>query len=683
MKIPDDVRTDLLQTLRAEEQDAIGYYDTTLADQQENALDFYEARPFGNEEEGRSQLVMPDVQEVVDYTTISVLQTILSSGNVIEFQAKEPDQEKEAQDATEAINYNFMKEQDGTNILTSWFQSGAIEKIGAIKTVCEESTERKRETATVDMETAMILDEEGLINEYEDNGDGSFTVVIEQEETVKKYRDYALPSEEFLFSARASHEDTAHYLAHRCRKTLSELIEMGFDREDVEALPVDDSNDYDDERSYSRWRDEDWTRTERKDNMREVVLFEEYIRYDVNDDGIGELLRVYRVENEILDVEEVDEQPFVVFTPYPRAHRMVGDAVAEKVMDIQLIRSTLVRNQFDAVYATNKPRVLLHEGSIGETTIEDLLAPDAGAIVRWKGQVPPGPLQDGYDISKSMGFLEFFTGERESRTGITRLNQGLEKDAFNATATGTLALQEKGEQMERYVGGNFVSCMARLFSKKQRLMIKHGALMKVRVDGEVKEISSDSWGEMDVVAKAGLGSHRKDSEIEYRRELLGLQIQGLQEGSRLFDDNKIYNNVSKLVKATKLGLPSELINDPEQMEPEEPRPDPEMAKAQADAMIKSEELKEKQVENKFNRDLKKLESDEKIKLMRDEAAETLRLDRDRSNYEARQSAVRHKFEMQMARERQEFDMEMSEKQVAAKTEEQKIKKNRPGGDLSK
>src|SRR3546814_15897330 len=107
--------------------------------------------------------------------------------------------------------------------------------------------------------------------------------------------------------------------------------------------------------------------------MRKVCLREEYIRVDADDDGIAELLKVFRVGNVILDVEEVDEVPFVVFCPFPREHRMVGNSLADKVMDIQRVRSVLLRQALDGTYLTNAPRMFVAEEGITENTTDDLL----------------------------------------------------------------------------------------------------------------------------------------------------------------------------------------------------------------------------------------------------------------------------------------------------------------------
>jgi hypothetical protein len=102
--------------------------------------------------------------------------------------------------------------------------------------------------------------------------------------------------------------------------------------------------------------------------------------------------------------------------------------------------------------------------------------------------------------------IEFMIGQRESRTGITRLNQGLDADAMNKTATGTALLQAQGQQIEEYLARNFAEAVARLMRLKLRLMSRYGQPMKLRVDGEYREIDPRQWPEdMQVMIRVGLG----------------------------------------------------------------------------------------------------------------------------------------------------------------------------------
>lgn len=120
---------ELVHALKAEGESACNYYETVVADEQEKAIEYYDGKPFGDEVEGLSQIVLPDVAEAVDYMTISVLRLFVSGDRVVEFQAKRADDEGALEEATEAVQQIFMQHQDGYRVLHDWLKSGLIEKI--------------------------------------------------------------------------------------------------------------------------------------------------------------------------------------------------------------------------------------------------------------------------------------------------------------------------------------------------------------------------------------------------------------------------------------------------------------------------------------------------------------------------------------------------------------------------
>lgn len=769
-----DAMTDdeLVGLLRDEERAAISWRDTTLADEQANAIDYYEAEPFGDEEEGRSQVVVPDVAEVVDYMQVSVLRTVCSGDRVVEFEPGDTDQipdmpdppqkppqapqgqpgeqqdpeaaqqaqaalqqyqqakaahdqqmapfrdwEKKrtraAEDATDAVNYIFMRRQNGYKVLLDWLQSGLIEKIGIVKTACITDRKKVRQSVNVPEEGLALLAQEGAkLVAAEDDGQGMWTVTIEQEKEVKRYVDMPVPSEEYLFSARTRDEDDAEYQAHRCRKTLSDLIAMGFDRDVVEALPTDDSVIDLDQRAVSRWSDEVGDSLTRPIAMRRVWLLEEYIRVDRDGDGIAELLKVFRVHDVILEAEEVEEAPFVTWTPFPRAHRMVGNSLAEKVMDIQRVSSVLLRQALDGTYMTNAPRMSVNVDGLTDDTFDDLLTVRPGSIVRYRGAYKPEPLNESFDIQKSLGMIEHLQGMREQRTGITRLNQGLDEDTLNKTASGQAQLQATGQQMEEFVARNFAEAMARLFAKKLRLMVEHGNPIAIKVDGQYRRMDPSSWdGGMNVAVRVGLGSGKKEQRLLYRGQLASFQEKGMQLG--LTSPKKIYNNVSAMVRDANLGNPDDYWVDPDSddFKPPEPQQDPAIAKAQVDAQIAQQRLQldaqdmqqrqqlaqaQAQADAEHRQQLaglqlesERAQAEQKMQLARDQAEAQAGLAREKADFEAnlaRESADR---EYELAVQQMQHDQQLAheraagEHAVAMRKAENPLPKNRPGGDLSK
>jgi hypothetical protein len=104
-----------------------------------------------------------------------------------------------------------------------------------------------------------------------------------------------LPPDELLIDRRAVSLDEAPFVAHRVKRTISELIEMGYPTAKVIDLAGDDTADYSLER-LERFQDEDempWRDDATLDpTMREVWITECYIRVDYDGERIAELRKV-------------------------------------------------------------------------------------------------------------------------------------------------------------------------------------------------------------------------------------------------------------------------------------------------------------------------------------------------------------------------------------------------------
>lgn len=674
------------------ERASTSYRGSQLADEQAAALDYYYAEPLGDEEDGRSQIVLPDVAEVVDYMTVSVLRTCVAGDRVVEFEASDVELDDKAQEATEAVDYVFMRRQDGYRVLLDWIKSGLIEKIGVVKTCVRRETVKRRQSVRIPVEGIALLQEDGAkIVSADEGDDGLWTVIVEQEIERAKFEDIPIPSGEFLFAQRTRHEDDSEYVAHRTRKTLSDLVEMGFDREIVAGLSSDDNLVDDDWREVNRYEDERNLDMVRKSpEMREVFLCEEYVRLDRDGDGIAELLQVFRVDKTILGIEEVEQNPFVVFCPFPMPHRLVGQGLADKVMDIQRIRSVLMRQTLDGIYLTNNPRQFLPEEGISENTIEDLLTVRPGGIVRGRANFKPEPLYEPFDPQKGMGLLEFFAGERESRTGITRLNQGLDADAVNKTATGTALMQAQGQQIEEFIARNFAEAMSRLFRKKLRLMVDHGEPFAIKVEGRAVQVDPRLWPEeMDVSIRVGLGSGRKEQRLAYRMQLLEIQREGAALG--LVGPKQLYNSARGVVNDMAVGEVTDYFVDPDSEEAKAAAanrpPDPEQQKVEAEAAANQAKLQLEARKAEASILLEREKNEARIEIEREKAAVEAQLARDKAVTEAEMAREKMDFEMQMAREQMVINAEIARESAKlnaeVKKEQNKLPKNRPGGELHK
>jgi hypothetical protein len=453
-----DADPDFLAFLQQEETRAL---DSTLLDEVETAIKSYNGEEYGDEEDGRSRVVARDVAETTDYMLTSVLDAFVSSGRVVEFEPSSEDDEDTADDATEAMHYLYRRK-SGYRLIHDWAKAGLLEKIGVVKSCVE----RKRKRVEGLYHPALMPDHAIEAEETDQlhPEDGSQLIkAVTLEEMAAEFRDYFVPLEEFRVAPDARDLDSAVYLCHLTEKSISDLVEMGFDPEVLDGVQGDSSPS-----SLANARDDGRAAfgTDRQGALRKVWLREEYVLFDLNGDGLAERLCVHRVGNTILAVEECDYQPFEYWCPYPMQGRLIGQSLADKTVDIQRVNTALERNGLDSLYMSVAPGTLIHESSIGDNTIEDLLTIRPRRIVRWKGSAPPIPEQV-QDISQiAFSAIEFKTRQRESRTGITRLNKGVDEDTLNDTAKGQAQLMSRGQQMERYIIRNFAEGVARLFMKK-------------------------------------------------------------------------------------------------------------------------------------------------------------------------------------------------------------------------
>lgn len=678
---------DELASLLKREFDAADDYHDQLSDLQEAAFRYYEAQPFGNEIEGRSQIVLPDVQETCDYMGQSVLRTFVSGDRTIEFEATDESDEQAADDATAAIDYRFMRDQDGYRVLNDVTQDGNLKMLGVFKALCEYEEKVSRRWEEVPAEALGMI--EGVeiedVREFEAQDDQGQPVqmarVLTKTQAIEKtHKIVAVPTGEFRFSPNAKHEDTAGYVAHVRKITRSDLVGMGFDAAQVYELPA-----------HSEWEETesdtlDYTTGETSSEaLEEVLLCEEYARIDVDGDGIAERVKCFRVENEILmrdgemAVETVDEQPFAVFCPFPRPHRLVGYSLAHKVMDIQLARSFIARQLFDGMAFANLPRSFVDMDRITDETLDDLLNPIPGSPVRGRsGAVEQ--LESRFDVGASLTAMEWMTGERESRSGITRMNQGLDADALNKTATGTALMQSQGQQFEEYIARNLAEAFSRACGKLYRMMRVEAEPFTIRVDGKYRQVDPASWPErVNMRIRVGLGSGSKDKRITSRMALQEPLMLAFEQG--LAGPEHVFNYFDGIARDTGIGQGEDFVFNPAER-PEQPeKPDPAMAEVEGKLALEQQKAQ-------AGAQLEREKAGANAQLEREKAEAAIETERAKHSMQMQVMRERAALESQLARDKAAEEIDLARQKMAAEAAlkrefaDANVSSNRPGGSLA-
>lgn len=712
--MPVTVPDDFVQFLRVEQGRSV---DTALEERRATALAFYDGRPYGDEVEGRSQAVTRDVSEVIDQQMVGILNTFLASGKAVEFETEaeeaigedgQPEQQQGpdgqprpvmvdyGEEATAAVRYLFFRKQNGYQVLRDCLAAGQMEMSGIVKTYVE--PQRPLHEPRQVLVDELVEDADGYlvdglrVVEATQVDDLVWNVVVEVPQP-PLHRDVAVPNEYFRVSPDATSLDEAVYVGERMQRSLSDLAKLGYDLAELEGVLGAGTA----ETTLSKARDANRSvgidAVGNRTGVNKMVwLEEEYPLYDLNGDGIAERLFVHRVGNVVLSVMEVDEQPYSLWSPFPRQHRLIGDSTADKTMDIQRIRSVLLRQGLDSMYLANAPRTLVSEESMTVDTIDDLLTVRSGGLVRYKGSNPPMPLQQTDTSAIAFSGMEIMAGERESRTGVTRQSQGINPDVLNKTASGLAMNLAQAQQIELYVTRNFAEfIVAPMFAKRYRLLRKYGQPFRMKIEGKYRTINPARWPEdIDMQINVGLGTGNKDQKLAARMQLFEIQQGIVAAGGRIVGEEQVYQNLRGFVQDTGLGSPADYVLNPADLGPPPEQLDPDTAKAQADAATRQAKDQQAHEQAMGRLELQAREADARNELSarqqefdlaaaREKEALRAELERARAEFEAGLARDRFEFDKALAVERLSFDQELKQRQ----NQQDGLPNLRPGGDLDK
>jgi hypothetical protein len=599
--------SELKAILSAEKQDALAAVTASkLSKERADAMDYYLGDVSADipDEPGRSKAVSSDVADTIEGLMPSLMDIFCSGDEVVKFSPVGPEDVQAAEQETDYVNHVFMQQNPGFLVLYSFIKDALLQKVGIVKVWTEDDKEGSRETYYNQQPDAlaMILQQPGLeVVEHTENEDGTHDITVEQTKTYKCHKVEPVPPEEFGISRRAKSIRDATYCYHECPdRTVGDLIAQGYDEDQIKSLPSsagDDSTeaaarDTVDESSGSG--DEGMNKA-----ARPVTVTEHYIRMDYRGDGKTALYRVVTggEQGEVLkrngkpDVEQVDMAPFAAMTPVIVTHRFFGRSIADLVMDIQRIKTALMRGMLNNLYLHNNPRVEVSQAHVTDQTLDDLLVSRPGGVVRTK---TPGGVtwQVVPDITGSIyPALEYMDTTRELRTGVTRQGQGIDASALqNQSATAVnqqfTAAQARMKLIARIFAETGIKDLFLLLHAEIR---RHGSQVEtVRLRNQWVQVDPRQWKtRSDLTIDVALGAGGKQEELANLMQVMTVQKELLMGGmTNLVTPENIYAATKDLTRLIGKKDPDTFFSNPEGQPPPEPPVDPMV-------QIKQQELQQK------------------------------------------------------------------------------------------
>jgi len=576
----------------------------------------------GNEPEGTSSLqsefVSTDVRESVLFMLPSIMRTFFGTKKIVEFVPKGPEDIQLAEQQTDYINYLIREKNPGFQVLYDVFKDALVRKTGFVKVFWDDSvTATTHEYSNIDPQSyqALILDknveviEESATQETITTFDPISGEEVTQEIPVSydltirrlKPKDQvcieSVPPEEILISRHARNIETASYVAHRMIKSVSDLVAMGYDPEEIEEYAGYGGSSLDPE-SYeeqeARNPFDNMVYPDRNDaGGKDVYYVEHYLYYDFDGDGIDERIRVCTAGDglHVLNVEPWDELPICMFCPDPEPHTAIGSCPADYLKPIQAAKSQIMRDTLDSLGHSIFPRMGIVEGQVN---VDDVLNTDIGQPIRMRAPGMVQPFAVPFVGKEAFPVLGYLDESKENRTGVSKASAGLNAEALQSTTsaavTATMSCaQGRVELICRHFAEGGLKAM---FKTVNNLVIKHQNAQDVfRLNGKFIPVDPRYWdSDKDMVVNVAISKSSDEEKFGVLTQLATKQEQIMQllgPQNPLVSMQQYANTLTRMIELAGFQDAQSFINTevpPMPPQPQEPpQPDPAALLAQAEA----------------------------------------------------------------------------------------------------
>jgi hypothetical protein len=574
-------------------QNAEDYIDETVSPARVVAAEYYRAAPFGDEEDGRSQIVLSEVRDTIQSILPSLMRIFTSGQRVVEYMPRTAEDVKTAEQASDAVNFVFSEMNPGFRVLLSAFKDALLKKTGIVTWWAEDDTRVTQRNFSGMTEDEVLLfrqqnpDVQFVAIEPKQTPEGvTYSIGVRTVEREKKYRVRALPPECFIVDRRARDLDRYFDICGiRDLVTVSDLVEMGFEEDEVIEHGSPGSDDLWAAQMEEQERNPGVTMHDGNmdPSLRRVKFMKLWVRIDRDGDGVAELRCIHAIGDGcyILRDEVVDHVPIALFCPDPEPHTIFGHSIADVTMDLQKIKSHVMRATLDSLAQSIYPRTVVVEGQVN---IDDVLNREVGSVIRARQAGAVQDLATPFVAQPAMGIIDYLDQVKAQRTGVTPASQGLDADLLQSTTKAAVtaqvsASQERTEMIARVFAE---TGMKQLFSGLLKLITRHqDKPLLTRLRGEWIPVDPTTWdADMDCTVSVALGRGDEAQQMQFLTMVAQKQeqiIQTMGMGNPLVRLSQYQQTLAQIVRLAGYKNPDAFFS------PVSPEQEQALAQAQADA----------------------------------------------------------------------------------------------------
>ena len=579
---------------------SVGYADSELSTERAKIIDYYNGTLPKPAHDGNSKYVSLDVYDAVESLKAALLETFSAGTRTVKFAPQNEDDVELARMCTEYTDYVVHRQNDMINVMSSAIHDALIARAGVVKVFWENSAETDYEEfediTETELDMLLAQDNVELVESTTDDiGLTSGTIGIERDTSQVVIENVA--PEEFLIESQAKSLEDVTFCAHRTKKTLSELRLEGYSEKLIDKIGDHTDVDFEtDPEVLARFDNIGNFRngsSDHQDQVRSVMVYEAYILLDVEGTGIAELYKVIKAGNVLLEKEKVNRKPFVTFVPLPTPHSFYGNNFADKVVATQNARTVLTRSILDHAMITNNPRYTVVKGGLSNP--RELIDNRLGGIVNTTRPDAISPMLQAPLNPFIFQTIKMLDEDMEDTTGVSKMSQGLNKDAISKQNSAAMVeqLATMSQQRQKIIARNFASqFMKPLFHMVYNLVCENEMQEKmVELSGSYVVCDPRKWKEkrdVQIELHLGYGEQEKEATKYLNMHTLLTNDPNL---AAMYQQPNQYELAKKIMELSGVKEVSNYLTNPENIEPPQPDPNVEMQMQMAQKQL---ELQERQ-----------------------------------------------------------------------------------------
>ena len=591
---------------------SIGYYDSELSRERRRVMDYYSAKLPRPAHDGNSKYVSQDVYDSVESMKAALLETFSTGNKTMRFSPQGMEDVPMAEVCTEYTDYVLHRQNNLFEVMQTVIHDGLIARAGIAKVywcVQDESSIQYVEDLTEEELDAILSEDNVEIEEIKEDAYGLFSGELRVTRDTSQVKVEAIAPEEFLIEPQAKSLESVSFCAHRTKKSISELIEMGYDEDLVSDIADNEDTDFDnDPEILSRFddigADRGFNAKGYQRQTRQVTVVEAYMELDVEGSGTADLYRIVKASNVLLEKEIVTRRPFVAFVPLPIPHAFHGNNFAEKLLAIQNARTVLTRSILDHAMVTNNPRYTVVKG--GLTNPRELIDNRVGGIVNVTRPDAINAMPQASLNPFVFQTIQMLDEDKEDTSGVSRLSQGLNKDAISKQNSAAMVeqLATMSQQRQKIIARNFANNFLKpLFSMVYQLVVENESEQKiVELAGRYVPIDPSQWADKrDVQVEFNLGYGDQETMVQKYLAFHTMFSQDPALGQMYSPENK-YKMLGTVLEKSGIKNVADFLTDPAQIPPPPPDPAQEMQMQMAQKQLELQERQTAMAEMKAQMD---------------------------------------------------------------------------------